>query len=658
MTSTAGLRALFSVPRDNPGLMRSQIAVLSRQIPLLYLILVVNLDILAFTFHGLAPDALTVGFPILLTVACLARGFAWMRMRRRTESDAVLIRRLRRTVVVTVAAGVLYLAWALALFPYGDPYAQGQVAFCICLTVISCIFCLMHLRPAALTLTGVVMVPAAIFFISTGRPALVAMAINIMLVSAAMVYVLIIYSRDFASMVNFQQQLVATHLETERLNEENSRLANLDSLTDLPNRRLFFAKLEEAQAGAQRAGGRFIVGLIDLDGFKAVNDVYGHTTGDRLLVEAGLRMRAVCEGTIFLARLGGDEFGLLVAADWDDAAVRAFGSRLCAALDAPFNLRGIIAQVAGSIGFATYPEAGASVEQLFERADYALYHAKQHARGRPVIFSAEQETQIRHFSNVEQCLRHADLEAELAVHFQPIVDVDRNAIVMFEALARWHSPRLGRVPPDVFIRVAERSDLVNKLTQTLLRKTLVWMLDWPADLRVSFNLSVRDLIDDEALLAIVAIIRKSGVDPRRIDLEVTETALRRDFDQTSKALRLLKALGAGVSLDDFGTGYSSLSYVHRLPIDKIKIDRSFIKDVESDKSCRAIVKTVIDMCRNLELACIIEGMETDAQAAILRELGCTTMQGYLFGKPMPAADVLAFLAAAGHDARAQVAEAS
>jgi len=184
------------------------------------------------------------------------------------------------------------------------------------------------------------------------------------------------------------------------------------------------------------------------------------------------------------------------------------------------------------------------------------------------------------------------------------------------------------------------------------------VLDWPADLRVSFNLSVRDLIADEALLAIVAIIGKSGVDPRRIDLEVTETALMRDFDQTSKALRLLKALGVGVSLDDFGTGYSSLSYVHRLPIDKIKIDRSFIKDVESDKSCRAIVKTVIDMCRNLELACVIEGMETAAQARILRELGCTTMQGYLFGRPMPAADVPLFLAVTGHGARAQLAEAS
>ena len=656
--SIATMRALFSIPKDNVGLIRSQVAVLSRQIPLLYVVLVINLDILAFTFHGLAPAAMTIGFPIVFTIGCLGRGYVWSRRKTEVESDPILARKLRSTIVLTVGAGIVFLAWALMLYPYGDAYAQGQVAFCICLTVISCIFCLMHLRPAALLLTVVVIPPAAIFLIASGHPALAATAINMLLVAGAMVYVLIIYSRDFATMVNFQQQLVATHLETQRLSNENLRLANLDSLTDLPNRRLFFTKLEEALASASSAGLRFVVGLVDLDGFKAVNDVYGHTTGDRLLVEAGRRMLLACDESVFLARLGGDEFGVIVDAAWDDAAIIAFGARLCAVLDAPFNLPGVIAQVSGSIGFATYPEAGAGVEQLFERADYALYHAKQHARGRPIIFSTEQETKIRHFSNVEQSLRHADLESELALHFQPIFDVERGAVVMFEALARWDSPRLGRVPPDVFIRVAERSDLINRLTQTLLRKALAAALTWPSAVRLSFNLSVRDLISDDALMAIIGIIQNSGVAAGRIDLEVTETALMRDLDQSSKALRMLKALGIGISLDDFGTGYSSLSYVHRLPIDKIKIDRSFIGDIATDQSCRAIVKTMLDMCRNLELTCIIEGMETPEQAGILRGLGCTVMQGYLFGKPMPAQEVQGFLNASNRGPALRLASAS
>ncbi len=320
------------------------------------------------------------------------------------------------------------------------------------------------------------------------------------------------------------------------------------------------------------------------------------------------------------------------------------GERVCAALRAPFLLSDVTVQIAGSIGFATFPEAGTSAESLFERADYALYHAKQHVRGRPVIFSREHEFQIRQFASVEKCLRNADLERELALAFQPIFDVSRGEPVAFEALARWESPELGRVPPNVFVRVAERTDFITHLTQILLRKALAHARTWPDDVRVSFNLSVRDVASSEAIMKIIAIIENSGVAPGRIDLEVTETALMRDFDKGCESLKALKALGVAIALDDFGTGFSSLSYVHRLPLDKIKIDRGFIKDIETQAACRDIVKTVIDLCRNLKLACVIEGMETKEQAEILLGLGGTLMQGYYFGRDMPADAVPSFLA--------------
>ena len=248
-------------------------------------------------------------------------------------------------------------------------------------------------------------------------------------------------------------------------------------------------------------------------------------------------------------------------------------------------------QIACSIGFAIYPEAGTTAEQLFERADYALYHVKQHARGRSVVFSQEHEIQIRQFALVENCLRNADLEQELSINFQPIYDVVRCEVVAFEALARWDSPKLGPIPPDDFIPVAERTDFVSKLTRILLRKALACVRTWPDDIRISFNLSVRDISSAEAILKIIAIIENSGVAPERIDLEVTETALIRDFDKGNECLRALKSLGVHISLDDFGSGYSSLSYVHRLPLDKIKIDRSFIKDIETQGASRDIVKT-------------------------------------------------------------------
>jgi diguanylate cyclase (GGDEF)-like protein len=639
-------RELFRIPTDNPALMRSQFEAYTKKIPLLYSIIVINTISVAFTFHSVAPIWLTVVWPFILTLACLARIWKWTKWRGRAVSEAVVFQQLKRTVALSVVLGIVFVGWGFALYPYGDAYAQGHIAFYMGTAAVSSTFCLMHLRPAALLVTGIVVIPFTIFFVATEQPAFIAMSFNLLLVSAAMIYVMLIYSREFASMIGFQNELIVKQRETQRLYTENFRLANRDTLTDLPNRRQFFSNLEAMLERAARNNRRFIVGLIDLDGFKPVNDVYGHVIGDKVLVEAGRRFQDIADSTMFFARLGGDEFGVLIDADLMDTEIRAIGERICAALQAPFLLPGVVAQIAGSVGFATFPEAGSGPELLFERADYALYHAKQHVRGKPVIFSRKHETEIRQFGLIDQALRHADLDAEMTMYFQPIFNVESGKPVAFEALARWTNPQLGSVPPDVFVRIAERSDLINRLTQILLRKSLVAARSWPDDIRVSFNLSMRDLASTEAILNIITIIETSGVAPGRIDLEVTETALMRDFDQANESLRALKRLGVRISLDDFGTGYSSLSYVHRLPLDRIKIDRSFIKDIETEVTCRDIVRTVIDLCRNLNLNCVIEGMETQEQATILRSLGGKMMQGYFFSRPMPGNEVLQFLGAA------------
>jgi diguanylate cyclase (GGDEF)-like protein len=499
------------------------------------------------------------------------------------------------------------------------------------LTVIACIFCQMHLRAAALAMTAVTVIPFAIFFIATGRPVFIAIALSMLIVSAGMVYILLTFSRDFRAMIDFQR--------------DSLHLANHDSLTGLPNRRLFFASLDEAIARANAADRRLTLGLIDIDRFKAINDLYGLAVGNRVLIEAARRLRALPGPKILFARIGGDEFTVIAENEGDDAAIQALGARICEALEAPIALPDFVVSVTASIGFAAWPEAAADGEGLLECAAYALDHAKRRQRGRATIFSVEHGAEIRTMAHIERCLRSADFDAEMSLHFQPIVDVTRDKVVAFEALARWVSPTLGRVAPDAFIKVAERSDLINKLTRTLLRAALAEARTWPDDVRISFNLSMRDLTSPEAIAGIVAIVESSGVAPGRLDLEVTETALIQDFETADESLRRLKALGVGISLDDFGTGYSSLSYVQQFPIDKIKIDRSFVRDVETKPSCRAIVKSVIDLCRNLKLTCIVEGMETREQVRVLRALGCTTMQGYLFGRPMPANEVRAFLAA-------------
>jgi len=631
MNSARKLRALFRISGDNPELVQSQLRMFTSQVPLLYFMLLTNVIAISYTHFETSPRILTVFGSGLLGLICAVRLSLWVWTKKRKLSTDQVVRRLKGTVVLAGILTVLFLIWAACLLPYGDAYAQGQIAFFVAITVIGCIFCLMHVRPAAFVVTIVGAVPSAALFMSLGRPTFFAMGVNLALVSVAMVYILITHSRDFANMI--------------RLAEENSRLANLDVLTNLPNRRQFFDKLHEWLRNAARNDKRFVVGVVDLDGFKSVNDVFGHVTGDQVLIETGRRLKDISNEGVLLARLGGDEFGIILQGDVSEAQINDYGERICTALRSPFLLSNVTVQIAGSIGFATYPEAGTTPELLFERADYALNHVKQHARGRSVIFSREHEIEIRQFASIERCLRNADLDRELSLNFQPIYDVVRQEVVAFEALARWDSRELGRVPPDEFIPVAERADLINNLTHILLRKALACARTWPEGVRISFNLSVRDIGSAEATLKIITIIENSGVAPERIDLEVTETALMRDFDKGSECLKALKALGVHIALDDFGTGYSSLSYVHRLPLDKIKIDRSFIKEIETQENCRDIVKSMIDLCRNLKLACVIEGMETKEQAEILRGLGGRMMQGYYFGKPMPADAVPGFLAA-------------
>jgi len=628
---------LFRIDAENHELMGAQLAAFSRQVPLLYFILSVNSIALAFTHLGIAPPSLTVAFPGFLVGACAVRCLIWLRRRDRVVEPKAAARTLRATVLLGGALGFAFLIWALSLFPYGDSSRHGHILFFVGITVVSCIFCLMHVRPAALTLTGTVIAPFVIFLLASGDVVHIAIGLNLLLVTGAMIYILIICSGQFAAMVNGQ-------VETRRLSNENFRLANVDSLTDLPNRRQFFHRLSVLAEQAETANHRFVVGVLDLDGFKAVNDLYGHGVGDRVLKETGQRLLGLSDDTQFIARLGGDEFGIIVDADLDPEAVLAVGAKVCSVFDAPFSVAGIVAKIGGSVGFALAPDAGTTAELLYERADYALYHAKARYRGRPVIFSREHEVEIRKLSTIEHTLRRIDLDAELSLHYQPIVNVETARLVGFEALARWHNPELGDVPPDVFISVAERTELIGTITQVLLRKALAAAQSWPEDIFLSFNLSMRDLISQVTILQTVALIESSGIDPRRIIIEVTETALMQDYEQVQDSLRILRSMGLKVALDDFGSGQSSLSYVHQLSLDKIKIDRGFIRNIEAQENARNIVKTVIDLCRNLKFDCVVEGVETAEQVEIINRLGCSTMQGYFFAKPMPQSEVETFIA--------------
>jgi diguanylate cyclase (GGDEF)-like protein len=624
------------ISTKNAELNRSQFDAIAKQIPLLYLILLTNSTAVAITHFHITPAWLSLYVPLALGLVCAARVFKWLRIDQSVLEDQEIARQLRSTTWFVIGLGIAFTSWGLALYPYGDAYERTHVALYMSVTVIGCIFCLMHVRTAALLLTVIVIVPFTVFFSLTGNSVLVAISVNVLLVSIAMVFILLTYYRDFANLVDSKQILQASQRETQKLNDENFRLANIDSLTLLPNRRCFFASLEALITSASAVGSSIAVGVIDLDGFKQINDLYGHATGDRILAEAGMRLAALSSPHITMARLGGDEFGLLMDGVTNSQDLLAFGAEICTALRKLYVLPEVTATLSCSLGFAIYPGAGNTGGRLYERAGYALNFAKEYHHGDAVIFSREHEDRIRYRSQIEQSLRCADLESELRLDFQPIFDMTSNRILAFEALARWTSPILGPVAPCVFIPAAERTDLIHSVTQVLLSKALGTAANWPADIRLSFNLSVRDVASADAIERIIDTIRRSGVAPDRIDLEVTESALICDFDQAHAALNALKQFGVKISLDDFGTGYSSLRCVHRLPLDKIKVDRSFVVDIVNESISRDIVKSIVDLCHNLGIACVIEGVESASQVEVLRELGGTIMQGYFFGKPVPA----------------------
>jgi diguanylate cyclase (GGDEF)-like protein len=434
---------------------------------------------------------------------------------------------------------------------------------------------------------------------------------------------LLTYNRDFA-------KLVASQAETRRLSDENFRIANLDTLTGLPNRRWFFDTLAALHQRAHSSffrgdETRLAVGIIDLDGFKPVN---------RLLVEVGKRLQGICGEGISLARLGGDEFAVLVTGNASVETLKSLGRRITTTLRLPYQIGAAKAQIGSSIGFALYPDNAGTPDMLFERADYALYYAKRHQRGGTVLFSAEHEAQIRDDSSIEQALKAADFERELSVVFQPIVELGTQRVVGMEALARWHSPTLGHVSPGIFIPAAERIGMIVTLTRILLRKALHEAAVWPEDVRLSFNLSAYDLSSPESVISILAAINASRVAPSRIDLEITETAVSQDAQAARAAIDTFKALGVGISLDDFGTGFSSLSHLHSLPLDKLKIDRSFVTDIRDNPASFKIVKSLTALCADMGLTCIVEGVETADQLELLSSLGATFVQGYYFAKPM------------------------
>lgn len=422
-----------------------------------------------------------------------------------------------------------------------------------------------------------------------------------------------------------------TAAEAGRQEREARLLADSDGLTGLYNRRRFYADLETAAIPANLNA--MTVGLVDLDRFKHVNDTFGHLIGDRLLLEVARLFRDTAGQAATLYRIGGDEFAMILRLD-AEAALRLAES-MCSIVAAPMRICDRQVSVGASIGLGAFVDAELSPVDLAKRADHALYHAKREKPGLAVQFSPELERRITDDDIIEAEMQSQEFESELRFAVQSIVSMKTRAVVGGELLARWTSERLGVVEPQRFVEIAERSILIHTLTRNAMRRALELLEVLPAGQTLSINVSACDLQCADTVSAMLDMVSCSPVDPGRLCIEVTETAVMQNLDAAIDALSRFRAMGMEIALDDFGTGYSSLSNLHRLPLDKVKIDRSFALDLDNAYSL-SIVHAVVSLCSSLGLVCIIEGVETTTQATNLQNIGCDLMQGYLFSYPMNA----------------------
>ena len=432
-------------------------------------------------------------------------------------------------------------------------------------------------------------------------------------------------------------------------------LAHNDSLTGLPNRATFLEHFASALDKASAEGEQFAVLCVDLDRFKAANDVYGHLIGDGLLREAARRLQTAAAGT-FLARVGGDEFTLIVPGGPQPAKGEALCEKMLAAFKADFEVEGHRLQLGLSIGGAVYPTDGTDAKTLIVNADAALYQAKAELRGSVRFFEAKLGTRLRERRDMQNDLRAAIERAELSLHYQPQKTIKSGETVGLEALVRWQCPKRGLVSPATFIPIAEESSFIIQLGDWILREACREAASWQHPFKVAVNISPMQFRQGDLPRTIHSVLLDSGLAPNRLELEITEGVMIDDFSRAVSILRKVKALGVQIALDDFGTGYSSLSYLHAFPFDRIKIDRTFISDLESNHHSKAIVRAVLGLGRSLNVPVLAEGVETEEQYRFLADEDCDEVQGYLTGRPRPIADYSGLVGRKTIDAGTQAAD--
>ncbi len=627
-------------------MLRQQHALLVQILPLLYVVFSICLGVFSSIFWNELSTIFSIYIPAVLFCFFFIRLLYWVRY---LFSDdyiplSIIQKDIKSVIIIGPLLSLGYTGFIVSYLEYAQTNAMMMVVIVIWTLALISSFCLNSLPLVSMTAIAGVSIPVSLAFIQLGDPVMIRLSAILVIISMLVFNVNRTIYRTFLGNVIARWKLVRKNEIAERAREAATRIAFSDQLTGLPNRRSFNIELEQRITAL--AGKRirpFGVAILDLDGFKPVNDIHGHAVGDAVLVKVGKRLAEALGESGFMARLGGDEFAII--ADEIDLPDDAFnlGEKLCDSLRGAFTIESVVAHISSSCGFYLVTEGSANPGCVIERADLALYKAKSDNRGGTVIFSTEMAEFALHRSKTEQALRKAILDNTIEMYFQPIVDLADGSIAGMEALARWQDSELGFVSPARFIPIAEQSGLIAELTENLFQKAIAAAKLWPDHVYLSFNLSADHLTRPSVGLKILSTMLSNRFDPGRLEIEVTETAIMRDVQRARTTITNLKQAGVSIALDDFGAGYSSMGQIRDLPFNKIKIDKSFIDGVCTSNRTRNLISSIIYMCARLSINCVAEGIENQEQHALLLELGCKLGQGYLFARPMSDQDTLAAL---------------
>ncbi len=620
-TDALGLR------RSSDELAREQFLALARQIPILYSIIILNSFFVAFAVWDVVGTVAAFAYPVIALPIMIVRCWKWQKWALRTSiPDIKTVRRaINGTVIISFGASFLLSAWAVNIMWAAPTQYGAYIPLFTILCMITCGYCLASLPLAtyAVMLAGTLLIGFAMLL--TGDLMMTGMAVNVMIVSTLVVYMVanqfaqfryIVYSRSQMG----EQRAHATHL------------ANRDQLTDMPNRRAFIDALHIQQRDF--GDNPVAVVMIDMNGFKPINDTYGHAVGDKLLVNAGQCLTDVVGKTGIVARLGGDEFAVLFTrpkeASWVDKRVM----QMLYAINKPIMIEEHEIHLAAAFGVAYLESVPDDPMDLVQHADIALYDAKQNKLSAISFFEGSMENRVRRRTIIEQALADDQQMADIKMHFQPIFELKTGRHIGFEALARWEHPEHGGISPKEFVGAAERCGMATKLTIHLFEQALKTACKWPVHTRLSFNLSGSGLGTSNLDNIIPEILAKMNFDPARLSVEVTETALLNDTVVVQAMLCKLQAIGVRIVLDDFGTGYASIGYLQDMKFDGIKLDGSLIRKITHDARSRDLLIGVLYLCQSIRAEVTAEMVESEEQLALLKPLPIDFVQGYLLGGPV------------------------